>query len=263
MEHKSSRNDQTVSRPTVKVTGSNSGLGKFLVTLEGFEPFQFDETDNSSMHSGIIHAGYRAPNPSDIEAAVSDSLRQVRSTSRLLDLTSQAFVYISSIDVFPKCTDEVFDDEATIDLRSVTGHHGLLKLYLESLVEKAGGRFAIFRPGLMVGRNARPSVLSRIIAGDPGPYTLSSKSTFLPTPHQLVGESVLAFLQGEVSGRWAVVPSGPVSLEEVADMAGNRAAQFGQHLYCSPRIKVARLEELIGKKSPSGKEVIEMLLSTK
>ena len=263
MQQKSSGHDQTVKPASMKVTGSKSGLGKFLVTLDGFEPFQVDKTEKPSIYAGIVHAGYRAPNPSDIEGALSDSLEQIRSTSRLLKLFSANFVYISSIDVFPKCTDEVFDEGTSIDLRSVTGHHGLLKLYLESLVEKSADRFAIVRPGLMVGSNARPNVLSRVIAGDPGPYTLSPKSTFLPTPHHLVGKSIQAFLQGESSGRWAVVPSGPVTLEEVAIMSGNRGAQFGQHLYLSPTIEVGRLEELLGEKTPSGQEVIEMLLSNK
>lgn len=243
------------------VTGSNSGLGKYLSSLSGYSPLDLFQLPTQPVNKGIVHAAYRQPNPTDFGKAEREARDQIELTSRLLSVFRGTFVFLSSVDVYPKGTKTPLDENAELDLRSVEGHHGLLKLYLENKVVEHSQNHAVLRPGLMLGASARPSTLSRILSGDPGPYGLSGESTFLPITHELTEGVIRAIVEQGLSGRWSVVPGTSITLREAAEIAGNSQVQFGSQTYNSPSLRVDRLSALIGEKVPSAREVVETFVS--
>lgn len=242
----------------VGVTGHLSGLGRHLVSLEGFSPFQNEESEPGKVEF-TVHAGYSIPDPRNLPKAAVDVERQIRSTLACIEKTAGLFVYISSIEVYPRRQGVVFSEDTRIDLREIQGHNGLLKLYLEQLVQARAKRFCIIRPGLMVGRFSRPNSVSRLVAGDTGPYTLGSASAFSLVSHDSVGGFIREVVRVGMTGVWNFSSKESISLGEVATIARNPEVQFGSHQYLTPMVDSSRAEAVMGFPLPSPFELVSAM----
>ena len=243
----------------VAVTGHLSGLGRHLVSEEGFSPFPESASSNYAVDIAV-HCGYTMPDPTNLTLAFSDVERQISLTNYFLERTAGLFIYISTIDVYPHNPGIMFSEDTKIDLRDVKGHHAMLKLYLEQLVQKRSDNFCIIRPGLMMGRFARPNTLSLLIAGKPGPYSLASESEFSLVTHDSVGVFINEVCRAGLRGTWNFSSPDTISLREGAEMAGNSRAEFGDHEYLAPAVDSSRAVSTLGAPLLPSRKIIEKML---
>lgn len=243
------------------VTGHRSGLGRYLVSLDGFMPFKESESGQSIPSQIVVHSGYREPDSLNVEVASQEAERQIRLTRRYIAKSRGLFVFISSVDVYPRSASIKHSETTKIDLRDIRGHHGLLKIYLEHLVKTLAAKYCIIRPSLMLGNFARPNSVSRIMRGDSGPYPLSSESTFALVTHNLVGDFIRKVIHHRLDGVWNLASPDSVSLQEVATLSDNPLVEFGDASYETPAVDTAKAQAILDRPMKSAADTIQEMLS--
>ncbi|HVE12953.1 MAG TPA: NAD-dependent epimerase/dehydratase family protein, partial [Elusimicrobiota bacterium] len=200
------------TRPEFLVTGIRGGLGRFLHERLGGAGLS-RETGPEIERAGadaIVHCA-SAGSRCDEEEARRDILEL---TIRLLAAPHSFFVYISTVDVYPKDGRTHGEDERP-GPESASSPYARSKLLAEEAVRSAGPAHLILRPGSLLGAYARPSSLVRAAREDCA-LELSGDSEFNCVRH----EDVLAFLRAALReglrGTYNAVSAKNVTLAEAA-----------------------------------------------
>jgi len=150
----------------------------------------------------------------EFDASVASVLRS------LLDFPCKQYVYLSSIDVYPRVDDCRMNREtARIDPRLLS-RYGLHKVLAEQLVRNYAPRWLILRLGGMVGDGLWKNSIFDILQGRPLRVHADSAYQYLNT-HD-VAEIVLALVgRRAINEVFNVCGDGCMTLREVASLAGS------------------------------------------
>lgn len=226
------------SNKKILISGASTGLGNYLLRkIPGAEHFDRNLLDNyiarRSFYDAIIHCAYDAScpeTPDEMFGYLSSNLFLTRS---LIDLDCKKFVYISSVDVYPKNETRVFDEFYSFDPTKIVGAHPCMKIFNESMVSIKSPESLILRPSLMIGYAARLNTVTRLCRGDSGPFTLHPDSTFDLVTHEMVAEFLQMALNTELSGIYNVCTGAPISLAKIASHLCI-SPRWGDYLYQTP-----------------------------
>lgn len=183
----------------VLVTGTKSGLGKFLHEAIGGAGISRDTIIIHCAHKPVINAD--------------DFANNLRLTQDMLGIPHKKFIFMSSIDVFRK--------------DSLNGKN---KLDCEALVEERGLNTLIIRLPLILGKYQRPNCVSRIMAGEPK-VTLSGESKFRYIYDAEILDYVKSAIEKDFTGI-ATIGSDEVKLKDLAKIY-NPKVKFGTYVYNS------------------------------
>ena len=211
----------------VLVSGAASGLGRFLRRALGAEGLTRADAETVLAGAGarvIVHCAADARRTSSAAERAAQRRANVGLTERLCRLPHERFVLMSTVDVYPEAGGP-WGEDAALKPRDAYGED---KVAAESCVLAAARSPLILRLGALLGADARPNALTRLLDG--APLTLSAGSRFSWVLHEDVAAFLAAALDGGLSGTYNVVPSRPAELAEAARALG-RAPAWGAHEY--------------------------------
>lgn len=196
------------------VTGSNSGLGKFLLNslpnCFGLTRTNFNEIKNQKFDV-IIHCAFNKENVIlDYKKYLEDNIFL---TQKLQKIKCEKFIYISSIDIY----------------QGPINNYSLFKLLAESILTEDN---LCLRCSMIVGETMKPNHLTKIFHSKQS-ISLSGKSTF----NYILMSDLLIFLKKNdilnMRGVIDCVSNMNISLEEVKSLF-NSTTVFGDFVYHTP-----------------------------
>ncbi len=213
------------------ITGSQSGLGRFL--HEYFVGIGFHRNSNfDQIKAGadfVVHCAARPP-----ELVTSKSLfpfleDNVLLTEKLVEIPHKKFIYISSVDVYPKNL-AVHSEEENIPLESISDIYGLCKLMSESIVQKTCRNHLILRCASFLGPYARSNSLIKLLEEENPLLSLSAESALNYIRHNQIAEFIKYASENNVQGIYNATSSENVTLARIAETF-KRKARFGSFTY--------------------------------
>ena len=201
------------------VTGAASGLGRFLHRALGGDGL-------TRVNAGSLLAG---PGARVIVHCAPD----LGLAERLLSLSHERFVLASSVDVYPEGGGP-WGEESAVSGRTP---YAADKLAAERLALGRGRAPLVLRLGTLLGADARPNSLTRLLDGTA--LSVAPSSRFAWLRHRDVLEFLTAALDRGLEGTYNVVPSRTATLAEAARALG-RSPAWGTHLYAAPEADGAK-----------------------
>ncbi len=222
------------------VTGAGGGLGRFL--FERLGGLGLTRQNAASLlprlrRSGVGTILHCAASPA--RQARAKPLREFLDdnlflTRRLLELPHRKFVYISTVDVYPKSGSRHAESDP-IRPDKVEGLYAMTKWLSERLVQDRGRGPLILRPSSLLGEHARPNSLSRLLDGGLVRLSASGDSRFNCVRHEDLLEFLRIALRRDLRGIYNLASSSDITLLRTARSLGAKAI-FGRHRYRVPRV---------------------------
>ena len=219
------------------VTGASSGLGKYL--REAFNAEGFDRSVGrvqEPRYDYIIHCGWDLKK--NIPAGEgSDYLDQSQElTKKLLSIPHKKFIFMSTIDVYPKDSKEHTEDE-DINLHDVQGIYGLSKLLSEHIVKGSKEHLSL-RLSSLLGKYTRYNTATKIATGkDIG---ISRKSSFNFVTYEQVRDFIWMAIEKRLRGTYNLVADTNVVVQDILD-AKNIESKDGRYVYQTGLISPKKL----------------------
>lgn len=239
------------------ITGSSSGLGKYLHDQLGGSAFNRDGT-NVKETEVLIHCAFnraKEVNSKNLYEYLSDNIFL---TKKLVKIPHKKFIYISSVDVYPKDNKKHSEDEV-IDVNQLSEIYAISKFMSESIVRNFSSNFLILRCSALLGRDARDNSLIKIIKETNPSLSLSSQSVFNYVLHKDVLEFIKIAIEKDLQGVYNLVSSRNISLSRIAKLFGKKV-NFGEYIYSIGEIGNSKAASILPAFKKTSKEVIYSLL---
>lgn len=217
------------------ITGHKSGLGRFLyeyfggigldrnVHLDQFEHIRREGADV------IIHSAGQPPKTvtsSLLYPFISDN---VLLTERVANIRHRKFIFISSVDVYPKITGQ-HNEEEDISLESIVNLYAATKLMSEAIVKNKSPNYLILRCSALLGTYSRQNSLIKIAKEENPVITLSEDSVMNYVRHSQVADFIKHAIENNLRGVYNAASTENITLGRVADLF-KKKVRFGSHLY--------------------------------
>lgn len=219
----------------ILVSGAGSGLGFAFYTALGAVPLRrgtnFDDvgTAPSDPYDAIIHCAFSAAKNVTLGSVGSYLEDNFLLTQRLLRIPHRKFVYISTVDVYPRTGVLSHADDDT-DISPLSGPYAFTKLFSETVVVKEGMRALVLRPTTLLGSKMRPNSTLRLLTERNSRLFLSARSRFNYVLHDDIVRFVEHALRTDLAGIFNIASSTPILLGDVASELG-LSAEFGSYDY--------------------------------
>jgi len=248
-------------------TGVYSGLGKYIYeNLGGIGLTRYLPTEEREQLKGrgadiIIHC---AANSS--RGITSDSLYpyfedNVLLTKEVVTFPHKKFIYISSVDVYPKNT-EVHSEDELIDIDYISGIYGITKLISESVVKNHCDNYLILRSSAFLGKYSRMNSLIKVIEDKECTLSLSDNSILNCVLHSDALDFIKLSIDSDLKGICNLASSENITLSEVADMLGKKV-KFGAYFYNVGNINNSKASSVFPAFKKTTKEVINQFIEVK
>lgn len=251
--------------PKFLITGSQSGLGKHLHKYFGGIGFQRQTNQvewAKAKKNGvdiIVHCAAQPPKLITSKSLPSYLDDNLLLTKKLVEIPHKKFVFISSVEVYPKSSKTHTEDEE-IPLESIPSFYGICKLLSESIVQEACRDFLILRCVSLLGPYARPNSLTRIL-GQKGPsLSLSGDSTLNYVRHHQISEFINYAAENSVTGIYNVASSKNVTLDRIAKLH-NKKVRFGSYKYDVGNISNRKIVSIFPEFNRTSIDVINQFIS--
>lgn len=252
--------DVTMYSQKFLITGHKSGLGRYLYEYFGgigldrnvpddkFEQIKLEGVD------AIIHCAFnraRKINSKNLYQYIYDN---VFLTKKLAKIPHKKFIYISSVDVYPKNNKKHSENEV-IDINQISGIYAITKLISESIIQNLCHKFLILRCSTLLGRDSRENSLIKIIKENNPTLTLSSESIFNFILHKDVLEFINIAVENDLQGIYNLVSSKNISLFEISELL-RKKVNFGKYKYNVDNIDNSKITSIFPAFKKDSKEVI-------
>lgn len=235
------------------ITGSSSGLGKYLYNKLGGISFNRDGT-NVKEAEVLIHCAFNQTREVNSKNLYQYLFDNVFLTKKLAKIPHKKFIYISSVDVYPKNNQKHFENEV-IDISQVSGIYAITKLMSESLIQDLCPNFLILRCSALLGRDAKENSLIKIIKEENPALTLSPDSVFNYILHKDVLEFIKIALDRDLQGIYNLASSENITLFQITELLGKKVS-FGNYMYNAGNIDNEKASELLPSFKKTSKETI-------
>lgn len=214
----------------ISISGSSSGLGCYIHNniWTDFKVYKYDRTTNVAQSNDIfLHCAWDTKFKSTGIDYINNHLNTIDLIHRV---PQKKFIFISSIDVYPK-DKEVHCEEEKIDDRNI-GIYGLTKYLIEEKIKYLypGDKHLILRCGYLLGQYSNNSITKWYRSQ---PVNLSHKSTFNVVTYEIVLEFIKRALKNNWYGTYNIVAKDRIKL----GLVKNR----GAFKYKTPIISDTRL----------------------
>ena len=227
------------------ITGTNSGLGKFLKQSNPnclyLNRENRDEVIKKAKNFGpinIIHCAFNSSREiKNYYQYVNDNIFL---TKQLLEIPHNKFVFISSIDVYQE------DFSA----------YKFSKLTCESMVSSLSNNWAVLRCSAIVGPTMRYNTFLKMLEEREPNLSLSKESTFNYVLQEDINKFILKSIEQDITGIFDFVSTDCIKLEELSTIF-NCKPQYGNYTYSTKNISDSRIFKYIKK---NNKQVITEFL---
>lgn len=245
----------------ILITGVSSGLGKFLhqelggVGWSRQTSFQEREKIRKLGVDVIIHCAFNSSKDVNSDNLFQYFSDNVLFTNELLKIPHKKFVFISSVDVYPK-NSKVHSEEELINLEEVVGVYPITKLLSEVLVKEGSRNFLILRCSSLLGKLSRKNSLIRIIQDESPVLSLDSKSALNYVLHSEVSEFISYAINKDIVGVLNIAASSNIRIGAAAKLLGKKV-KFGKYHYDVGKISTRKIKNITRKFNKSSRAVIE------
>jgi nucleoside-diphosphate-sugar epimerase len=249
----------------ILISGAASGLGKFLHRTLGGDSWtrnlsaQEREAKRRDGTDIIIHCANNSTHDIDSENLYSYLTDNVLLTRELAAIPHCKFVFISTVDVYPKDSEGHLEGEK-LKLESPVDLYAVTKLMSESIVQAECSSPLILRCAALLGSDARPNSLSRMLHNDFCQLTLSAESEFNYILHRDVGVLIGDAIANNISGVYNVASSGNVRLGQIAAQY-HRRVEFGRHHYFAGNVSNKKITAVHPAFYKTSAEVVDEFVS--
>lgn len=243
----------------VLVTGSNSGLGKYLVgetDAKGFTRETNIKLLKKQKFDAIIHCAYNRTRNIDSTTLYKYTYDNVLLTHELTKLRHKKFIFISSVDVYPKDTEKHFEDEV-IEINEIDNFYGITKLMSEQIVVNNCENYLILRPTALLGLDMKPNSLTKMIDGDDEKFTLAEDSFLNYVPYMYVFRVLKLALMKDLQGIINVATRENLNLWQIAEILEMSVFSFGEYSYDIGEVSTSKLTDLLPFFNQSTKTIIK------
>jgi nucleoside-diphosphate-sugar epimerase len=251
----------------ILTTGTSSGLGRHIhesmggIALSRNTSAEEREALKKSGVDVIVHCAFNSRMAVDSDALYDYIKDNVLLTEEMVSIPHGKFVYVSSVDVYPKVSG-IHSEEDIINIDSVDNLYGTVKLMSESIVRSRSDKFLILRSSAMLGKHARKNSLIRMIEEDECVLSLSGNSRMNYILHTDVSDLIRLSIDNDMKGIYNMISSKNIVLSEVADILGKKV-QFGSYIYDVGDIDGDRIRSISPAFKKTSKDVIEQFIKEK
>lgn len=222
----------------ILTTGVKSGLGRFLHEHLGGRGFtrnsKITEEEFLEPIDIIIHCAFNPQRKLDTKSQYSFLQDNIFLTQSLAVLPHKKFIYISSVDVYPKDRKECSEDDH-INIETIDSLYGTFKLFAESIIINNCKNYLIIRPGLLLGKYMRKNNLMKLITEENCVLSLTGESTFNSVLYSDILFFIKTAIHNNLSGVYNAVSNDVVTLGKLAAEFGKNVS-FGGFTYLTPQI---------------------------
>lgn len=241
------------------ISGAQSGLGKHLFEIFGGISLtrETSKAKIDNLKKGvdiIIHAAFNSSKSIDSNNLYSYLEDNIFLTEKLIKIPHKKFIFISSVDVYPK-DEKIHTEDEAIDIDSVRGIYALTKLMSESLIKEKSSNHLILRCSSLIGKYARKNTLIKIRTEEKPILTLSPDSFLNYILHTDVSEFIKISIEKDLQGIYNLVSSENITIKEVAELL-KKEVTFGNYIYNVSHIDNARASIISSAFKKSSKEVV-------
>ncbi|MBI5122590.1 NAD-dependent epimerase/dehydratase family protein [Candidatus Roizmanbacteria bacterium] len=240
------------------ITGSSSGLGKYLNDQLKGTTFKRN-AENVEATNILIHCAFNRTKEITSKNLYQYLLDNVFLTKKLVKIPHKKFIYISSVDIYPKNNKRHSEDE-TIDVNQISGSYAMTKLMSESLIQNLCPNFLILRCPSLLGRDAKENSLIKIINEEYPTLTLSSKSVFNFILHKDILEFIKIAAEKDLQGIYNLVSSENIILSQIAKLFGKKV-NFGTYLYNVGNIDNKKAAKLFSSLNKTSEDTINKFMN--
>ena len=216
------------------VSGTGSGFGRHAREVFGAQSWDRDtlETERQQLVNDgvdvVIHSAFNSSSAVDSDNVAQYVRDNLLLTADLLSVPCDLFVFMSTVDVYPRDGVRHSEDEV-IDLDEVSGIYGMMKLMSEGLVREREGCHLILRCSSLLGPTIRGNTLTRLLDGG-REVGLSPESRFNYVRYADVSSFIDTASRTNLSGTFNVTSGDDVSFSDVvAEISPN--LEFGNYVY--------------------------------
>ena len=235
--------DITPSQNKILVTGTNSGLGKYISSQINCTVLTREDNESvlDKSYDTIIHCAFNSrKNINDYYDIVRDNIFL---TKDLCKVPHNKFVFISSIDVY----------------REEDSLYKISKLMAESIVNKMATNPLTLRCSAILGETMRKNNFRKIIEDVDPKLSLSGKSSF----NYILQEDILNFLniaiKKDYNGIVDFVSSTNITLQEISDLL-EKKVNFGSYVYKTPELSSESLASVFPPAALTSKQNVKRYL---
>lgn len=246
------------------ITGTSSGLGKYLHGNLGGAGLnrQASEKERKDLKKNgaevIIHCAFNSEqNPTDVDQYFCDN---VFLTEELTSIPHKKFIFISSVDVYPKNSAK-HKEEEILDANKTENLYAKTKLLSEDLVRRNCPNFLILRCSALLGKDSRGNSLIKIIKQNHPILTLSAKSLFNYVLHKDVLEFMSLAIEKDLQGVYNLASSESISLKGIASLL-KKEVNYGNYIYDVGDIDNNKAITYLPAFKRTSKEIVIKFIST-
>lgn len=245
------------------ISGAQSGLGKHLFEIFGgislTRETSQEEIDNLKKGVDIIiHAAFNSNKDIDSNNLYFYLEDNIFLTEKLIKIPHKKFIFISSVDVYPK-DEKTHTEDEVIDIDSVRGIYALTKLMSESLIKEESSNYLILRCSSLIGKYARKNTLIKIRTEEKPILTLSPDSFLNYILHTDVSEFIKLALEKDLKGIYNLVSSKNIILSEIASLLKKKVT-FGDFIYKAGDIDNTKASLVLPSLKKTSKEILSLFL---
>lgn len=222
----------------ILVTGTSNGLGEYLLNslnCYGFNRQSNFEDIKKEEYDLIIHCAFNTKNiipQSYISSYIEDN---VFLTKRLVnEVKSNKFIFISSIDVYPK--DQEKNEDIDINIDKISNIYGKTKLISEEIV-KNHNNFLILRCSGIIGVGKLPKSVTNILQSKKTTLTSTSKVNYITQ------KTILDIINSNDIKNQVVNVASPLSMEIKELETIVNTIEYGTYHYDVGNISIEKLKK--------------------
>ena len=222
------------------VSGNKSGLGRYLfeslgaIGLDRNTSFEKREDLKKKGADIIIHCAFNYSREVSSQSLFPYFKDNVLLTKELAMIPHKKFIFISSVDVYPK-NREIHKENEIIGLDSIEGIYGITKLISESIVRNYCKNHLILRGTAFLGKYSRKNSLIKIIKEKNPSLTLSPKSDFNYVLYSDVADFLKTAIKKDLKGIYNLASSENITLTGIA-RTFKKKVKFGKYQYSAGKI---------------------------
>jgi nucleoside-diphosphate-sugar epimerase len=255
-----------VTQFNLLITGARSGLG-FAVheRLGGTALLRDMSIDDARIctsrpFDAIVHCAVNTSTPVTMKSCYTYLKDNFLLTQKLLDVPHRKFIYLSTLDVYPRLGRAISEVE-DIDLSALVGPYPFVKLFSDVLVQAHAANHLVLRTSTLLGKEMRRTVARRLLTERNWVISLSAESRY----NYLLQEDVIAFIQfaleTDLTGVYNLASLGTVRLGDIVADLG-LTGQLGDKLYDVGPIDATSAAKLMPAFGRESRETLNLFIDS-